>query len=136
MLALPGATFLYQGEELGLPEVTDLPPEALTDPIVAATGDPGKGRDGCRVPLPWAGEHAPFGFSDAPAHRVWLPQPPSFARHSVQRQRDDGESSWHFYREALHLRRSLAPLRDPALSWLSAPHHTWSSAGGQASCAR
>ncbi|MFG2826146.1 alpha-amylase family glycosyl hydrolase [Streptomyces sp. NPDC048434] len=124
MLALPGSAYLYQGEELGLPEVTDLPPHALTDPLVAATGDPAKGRDGCRVPLPWTGEQAPFGFSDTPVHQPWLPQPPWFAPYSVQRQRRDSESSWHLYRDALHLRRSLTSLRDATLSWLPGPPDT------------
>ncbi|WP_455356664.1 glycoside hydrolase family 13 protein [Streptomyces sp. SYSU K217416] len=118
MLALPGSAYLYQGEELGLPEVTDLPPEALTDPIVAATGDPARGRDGCRIPLPWTGDQAPFGFSDAPPDRPWLPQPHWFARYSMQRQRGDSGSSWHLYRDALQLRRSLTSLRDHTLSWL------------------
>ena len=61
MLALPGAAFIYNGEELGLPNV-DLPDEALQDPVWERSGHTRRGRDGCRVPLPWAG--------DAPAVRV------------------------------------------------------------------
>ncbi|MFI1166095.1 alpha-amylase family glycosyl hydrolase [Streptomyces sp. NPDC020801] len=121
MLALPGSAYLYQGEELGLPEVTDLPPHVLTDPIVTATGDPQRGRDGCRVPLPWSGTQAPFGFSGAAGADTWLPQPDWFAAYSVESRRRDGSSSWHLYREALQLRRSLAPLRDPELRWLAGP---------------
>jgi alpha-glucosidase len=117
MLALPGSAYLYQGEELGLPEVTDLPVQALGDPIVAGTGRPEAGRDGCRVPLPWSGALPPFGFSDAAADRVWLPQPAWFAAHSVQLLRSDGDSIWHLYRDALQLRRQLAPLRGPSLRW-------------------
>ena len=118
MLALPGSAYLYQGEEMGLPEVTDLPTEALGDPIVAGTGRPEAGRDGCRVPLPWSGALPPFGFSDAAADRLWLPQPEWFAAHSVQLLRSDGDSIWHVYRDALQLRRALAPLRGSSLRWL------------------
>ena len=118
MLALPGGAYLYQGEELGLPEVTDLPARALGDPIVAGTGRPEAGRDGCRVPLPWSGALPPFGFSDAAAEKLWLPQPDWFAAHSVQLLRSDGDSIWHLYRDALQLRRGLAPLRGTSLRWL------------------
>ncbi|MEU7434078.1 glycoside hydrolase family 13 protein [Streptomyces sioyaensis] len=136
MLALPGSAYLYQGEELGLPEVTDLPPEVLTDPIVAATGQPHRGRDGCRVPLPWSGAEAPFGFSDAPPQRSWLPQPDWFDRYAVQRLRGDGGSSWHLYRDALQLRRSLAPLHAPELHWLPSPPEVVAFArGGKFVCA-
>jgi alpha-glucosidase len=124
LLALPGSTYLYQGEELGLPEVTDLPAEVLGDPIVAGTGRPEGGRDGCRVPLPWSGTKPPFGFSEAVAEDLWLPQPHWFAAHCVQRLRDDGTSVWHMYRDALQLRRSLAPLRGPSLEWLQADAET------------
>lgn len=119
MLALPGSAYLYQGEELGLPEVTDLPLDALTDPIVAATGRPAGGRDGCRVPLPWSGVKPPFGFTDADTDLNWLPQPDWFDRHTVQLLRAKGESCWHTYRDALHLRRTLPALRDPSLRWLA-----------------
>ncbi|MFI1161841.1 glycoside hydrolase family 13 protein [Streptomyces sioyaensis] len=136
MLALPGSAYLYQGEELGLPEVTDLPPEVLTDPIVTATGEPDRGRDGCRVPLPWSGTQAPFGFSDAPPERSWLPQPGWFARYTVQRLRGDGGSCWHLYRDALQLRRSLSPLHDPGLHWLPSPPEVVAFArGGKFVCA-
>ena len=63
MLALPGSAYLYQGEELGLPEVTDLPEHVLTDPMFHRTGGARRGRDGCRVPLPWTAAHDSFGFS-------------------------------------------------------------------------
>ena len=123
MLALPGSVYLYQGEELGLPEVTDLPAEVLGDPIVAGTGRPEGGRDGCRVPLPWSGTAPPFGFAEAAA-RPWLPQPDWFAAHTVQLLRSDGDSVWHVYRDALQLRRSLAPLRGSSLQWLQASAET------------
>lgn len=130
MLALPGSAYLYQGEELGLPEVTDLPRHVLTDPIVAGTGRPEGGRDGCRVPLPWSGEKAPFGFSSTSPDQTWLPQPDWFHRFSVQRLRGDGASSWHTYRDALQLRRSLSPLRDPELRWLDRTAETVSFVRG------
>jgi alpha-glucosidase len=118
LLALPGSVYLYQGEELGLPEVVDLPADVLADPIVAGTGRPEAGRDGCRVPLPWSGTAPPFGFSTASPDDLWLPQPQWFADHSVHRLRGDEGSVWHMYREALHLRRTLSVLREPHLRWL------------------
>jgi alpha-glucosidase len=80
MLALPGSAYLYQGEELGLPEVADLSPDVLQDPIWERTGHTLKGRDGCRVPLPWTREGSSFGFGDAGA---WLPQPGWFGEYSA-----------------------------------------------------
>ena len=77
-LALPGSAYLYQGEELGLPEVEDLPEEALQDPTWERSGRTVRGRDGCRVPLPWDGDRPPFGFSDDGV-QPWLPQPPAWA---------------------------------------------------------
>ncbi|MDQ1725525.1 MAG: alpha-glucosidase, partial [Frankiaceae bacterium] len=76
MLALPGSAYIYQGEELGLPQVDDLPDEKLQDPVFKRTGGAMRGRDGCRVPLPWSGEHPPFGFSPD-GTEPWLPQPES-----------------------------------------------------------
>ena len=67
MLALPGAAFIYNGEELGLPNV-DLPDEALQDPVWQRSGHARRGRDGCRVPMPWQGDAPPFGFSGSPRH--------------------------------------------------------------------
>ncbi|MYT30315.1 MULTISPECIES: glycoside hydrolase family 13 protein [unclassified Streptomyces] len=122
MLALPGAAYVYQGEELGLPEVDDLPDEVLTDPIFHRTGSRQHVRDGCRVPLPWSGEAAPYGFSTGEAARTWLPQPVAFAGHTAERAVADTGSFWHLYREALQLRRGLPQLGDGTLRWLeSAP---------------
>ncbi|MEB8336049.1 glycoside hydrolase family 13 protein [Streptomyces endophyticus] len=117
MLALPGASYLYQGEELGLPEVTDLPDELITDPVFHRTGSRYRIRDGCRIPLPWTGEAAPFGFSGEPAE-TWLPQPEWFAEHTAERAQSDTGSFWHLYRDALHLRRTLAQLGEGPLRWL------------------
>jgi alpha-glucosidase len=103
-LALPGSTYLYQGEELGLPEVADLPPEALQDPTWIRSERTQKGRDGCRVPLPWTSTGPSLGFGPGPAH---LPQPPAFAELSVERQQADETSTLAFYRRALAERRRL-----------------------------
>lgn len=105
-LALPGSSYLYQGEELGLPEVTDLPVEALTDYIWFSSGGRERGRDGCRVPLPWSGDHTPFGFSDTDS--TWLPVPEWFGEFTVERQQFDPNSTLLLYRRALHLRRQFA----------------------------
>jgi alpha-glucosidase len=116
MLALPGSAYLYQGEELGLPEVVDLPHEALQDPIWARTGGAVRGRDGCRVPLPWVGEGPSFGFG---AGGAWLPQPPWFGALSVQAQDGDPHSTLSLYRAALALRRTLQTT-DTTVTWVEA----------------
>ncbi|MCD5310176.1 glycoside hydrolase family 13 protein [Kineosporia babensis] len=106
-LALPGGVYLYQGEELGLPEVEDLPEELLQDPTWERSGHTDRGRDGCRVPLPWQREGVSLGFGDAAG---WLPQPASFAGLSVEAQDGDPDSMLTLYREALRLRRELPQL--------------------------
>ncbi|MFE0626545.1 alpha-amylase family glycosyl hydrolase [Streptomyces sp. NPDC058864] len=122
MLALPGAAYVYQGEELGLPEVVDLPDEVLTDPIFRRTGSRRFVRDGCRVPLPWSGHASPFGFTaGGGTARPWLPQPAWFAEHSADRALLDTGSFWHLYREALGLRSRLPQLGEGTLRWLEAP---------------
>jgi alpha-glucosidase len=118
-LALPGGAYLYQGEELGLPEVEDLPLEALQDPTWERSGHTARGRDGCRVPLPWAGEHPPFGFSPDGV-RPWLPQPGAWRALTVEAQRADPSSMLSLYRTALRLRRTMPSLRDAPLSWQDA----------------
>ncbi|HSK96238.1 MAG TPA: glycoside hydrolase family 13 protein [Euzebyales bacterium] len=125
MLALPGSVYLYQGEELGLPEVEDLPDDALTDPTWERTGRTVRGRDGCRVPLPWSGTAPPFGFSvDGSAGAgaaPWLPQPPHWRAHTVTALDADPDSILNLYRAALRLRRELPALGDGTLQWLDAP---------------
>jgi alpha-glucosidase len=103
MLALPGSAYLYQGEELGLPEV-DLPIDVRKDPEFIRSGGKNPGRDGCRVPLPWSGTAPPFGFTRAST--AWLPAPPSWASLTVEAQLADPDSTLSFYRQALALRRS------------------------------
>ncbi|QRX91913.1 MULTISPECIES: glycoside hydrolase family 13 protein [Streptomyces] len=133
MLALPGSAYLYQGEELGLPEVTDLPAEVRQDPAFfrgrlggdgqAADGCSGASgqdgfRDGCRVPLPWSGELPPYGFGPGGS---WLPQPGDWGRLSVAAQAGDPSSTLELYREALELRRRLPGLGDGEMTWQPAP---------------
>ncbi|MFJ5997037.1 glycoside hydrolase family 13 protein [Streptomyces sp. NPDC092370] len=112
MLALPGSAYVYQGEELGLPEVPDLPTEVLQDPIWEQTGHVRKGRDGCRVPLPWTTAGPSYGFGPGGA---WLPQPAGFAAHAVQAQDGVEGSTLELYRTALRLRRKL--LDGEELTW-------------------
>jgi alpha-glucosidase len=104
-LALPGAVYLYQGEELGLPEVQDLPDEARRDPIWSRSGGAEYGRDGSRVPMPWTTDAGSFGFSPAGAAAPWLPQPDWFAQFAVAAQERDAGSMLGFYRRALAVRR-------------------------------
>jgi alpha-glucosidase len=96
LLALPGSAYVYQGEELGLPEVTDLPDEARQDPTFRRTGGAVLGRDGCRVPIPWSAASV-----KAPS---WLPQPAGWANYSVESQGGDPGSFLSMYRAALRLR--------------------------------
>ncbi|MFD6184463.1 glycoside hydrolase family 13 protein [Streptomyces goshikiensis] len=121
MLALPGSAYVYQGEELGLPEVTDLPDGVRQDPAFHRTAGQDGLRDGCRIPLPWSGTEAPYGFGDGGS---WLPQPAGWAGLSVEAQTGDPHSTLELYRAALELRRALPGLGSPdagPLGWLSAP---------------
>jgi len=119
MLALPGSAYVYQGEELGLPEVEDLPLEALQDPIWVRSGHKRRGRDGCRVPLPWSPDGPALGFGEG---APWLPQPAAWRDLAVSAQRDDPASMLTLYRSALARRRELPELHAEGLSWVdSAP---------------
>ncbi len=115
LLALPGAAYLYNGEELGLDEV-DLPDEVRQDPSFLRTGGQQKGRDGARVPLPWSGDEPPFGFSP-PGTRTWLPQPPEWRDRTVARQQQDPASMLTLYQSALRLRRAEPALGTGTLRW-------------------
>ena len=106
MLALPGSAYVYQGEELGLPEVLDLPEELLQDPTWERSGHTDRGRDGCRVPIPWNTAGPSFGFGDAPG---WLPQPADWGAKSVAAQTGVNGSTLELYRAALRLRRTHRP---------------------------
>jgi alpha-glucosidase len=115
MLALPGSAYLYQGEELGLPEHTTLPDEAREDPTFTRSGTAARGRDGCRVPLPWQSDAPACGFS--PTGRSWLPQPPYWPEYALDAERGVPGSTYELYRRALALRRELG-LGRGSLSWL------------------
>ncbi|RZU66111.1 alpha-glucosidase [Microterricola gilva] len=114
-LALPGSAYIYQGEELGLPEVTELPDAARQDPTFFRTGGEQYGRDGCRVPIPWEADAPGYGFG--PNAAAWLPQPPIWARLARDRQNRDQGSTLTLYRQAIALRRAQG-LGSGTLSWL------------------
>nr|WP_276206376.1 glycoside hydrolase family 13 protein [Thermoactinospora rubra] len=120
MLALPGSAYLYQGEELGLPEVKDIPDHARQDPVFFQSKGRLPGRDGCRVPLPWTSTGASLGFSPDGV-RPWLPQPKVFAELSAERQSGDPDSTLEFYRRALACGRELLKSLPYTLEWLDSP---------------
>jgi alpha-glucosidase len=116
MLALPGVAYLYAGEELGLPEV-DVPPESMRDVQRYQSGGKKASRDGARVPIPWAGDHPPYGFCpDGVA--TWLPQPDGWEGLSVAAQTGKAESTLELYRAALLLRREEVAFRSAKCEWL------------------
>jgi alpha-glucosidase len=117
-MALPGSMYVYQGEELGLPEVEDIPPERRQDPMWLRSGGVDPGRDGCRIPIPWSGEQPPYGFSPNGHARTWLEQPGDWAALTVEAESDDAASMLSLYRAGLRLRRQ-APWGDGAFRWLS-----------------
>ncbi len=114
LLALPGSVYLYQGEELGLPEVWDLPPEVLDDPVWNNSGHRLKGRDGCRVPIPWSESGPSFGFGNG---EPWLPQPAIFGELSVDAQTGNGDSTLELYRSAIAIRAARL-VDDEELDWV------------------
>lgn len=116
-LALPGLVYLYNGEELGLPNVS-LPAEVLTDPR-ARDGDVAGARDGARVPLPWEGATPPLGFSSN--LRTWLPIPDEWAGLTMEAQLEDPASMLSLYREAIELRREHPALSGAEVHWYGAP---------------
>ncbi len=113
MLGLPGSAYLYQGEELGLHEVAEIPDAQRQDPTFFRSPGVDAGRDGCRVPLPWTAEGGSYGFGDGGAH---LPQPAWFADHAASVQEGAGGSTLSLYREALELRRALQT--EERLEWI------------------
>ncbi|QWL27461.1 glycoside hydrolase family 13 protein [Rathayibacter toxicus] len=115
MLALPGSAYIYQGEELGLPEAINLPDSARQDPTWFRTNGERYGRDGCRVPLPWEADAAGYGFS--PSGASWLPQPEEWARFARDRQRGVTGSTLELYRSLLAARRAHE-LGSGWLEWL------------------
>jgi len=117
-LALPGCAYVYQGEELGLWEVEDLPPELRQDPTLRQSGGADLGRDGCRVPLPWEADAPGFGFGPDEGAAPWLPQPPAWKTRAADVQDGDPESMLELYRAALRLRKTEDSLRGSDLTWL------------------
>ncbi len=111
-LALPGCTYIYQGEELGLHEVLDIPEDQIQDPQYLRNHKVDKGRDGCRVPLPWTRTGSSFGFGSNGAH---LPQPAWFGQNSVEAESDDPTSPLEIFRTALVLRKKL--IAPEELTW-------------------
>jgi alpha-glucosidase len=116
MLALPGSSYLYQGEELGLPEVINLPDSARQDPSFFRTAGETYGRDGCRVPLPWEAGAPSTGFG--PSDASWLPQPANWSDYARDVQQGVPGSTLELYRELLALREQHA-LGEGAIEWLA-----------------
>ncbi|MEJ7799157.1 MAG: alpha-amylase family glycosyl hydrolase [Ilumatobacter sp.] len=120
LMALPGSLYLYQGEELGLPDAWDLPPEVLDDPVWENSGHQQKGRDGCRVPIPWTTDGPSLGFG---ASAGWLPQPDIYGPLSVEAQKGQDGSTLEMYRAGLVLRDEHF-VSDEAFEWIEVPGDT------------
>ena len=128
--ALPGSLYIYQGDELGLDEV-EVPIAEIQDPMHDRSGGTDPGRDGCRVPLPWSGAAAPFGFSpDGSTGRPWLTQPAHWAGLTVEAEAADPDSMLNLYRTALRIRHEEPDLGDGPLTWWSSPPDTLAFARG------
>lgn len=129
MFALPGSAYIYQGEELGLPEAIELPDEARQDPTWFRTNGERYGRDGCRVPIPWEAGAPAFGFSATGAS--WLPQPAEWRALARDVQRDDPASTLSLYRDLLRLRREES-LASGDLEWVDGwPTHVLAFRNGR-----
>ncbi len=115
MLGLPGSSYIYQGEELGLPEHVELPDDARQDPTWLRTDGERYGRDGCRVPLPWTASEPAFGFSRT--GRTWLPQPREWAELARDVQEGKEGSTLQMYTSALAHRRTYG-LGSGTLEWV------------------
>ncbi len=125
LFGLPGTSFTYQGQELGLEEV-EVPDEARQDPIFIHSDGARKGRDGCRVPIPWTTEPPTFGFT---AGEPWLPQPAGWGALSVEAQDGDPSSMLSLYRSAMQLRP-----RGDAFTWHESPQGTMIFDRGELTC--
>ncbi|HZQ81557.1 MAG TPA: glycoside hydrolase family 13 protein [Gaiellaceae bacterium] len=130
-MALPGSMYVYQGEELGLPEVEDIPAERRRDPMWIRSGGVDPGRDGCRVPLPWSGDKPPFGFSGPDAAPPWLDPPGNWGSLTVAAQTEDPASMLSLYRTGLRLRRSAPWGRDAELRFVDAGENVLAFARGE-----
>ncbi|GAA1854986.1 glycoside hydrolase family 13 protein [Myceligenerans crystallogenes] len=118
--ALPGSLYVYQGDELGLPEA-DVPRGAIQDPMHFRSGGVDPGRDGCRVPLPWAASGPSCGFGPDDGAAPWLPQPDGWSAYAADRQAADPASMLTLYRTMIAARRAEPGLRDDAFAWLALP---------------
>jgi alpha-glucosidase len=118
LLALPGAVFLYNGQELGLANV-ELPDEALQDPTWERSGHTVRGRDGCRIPIPWSGDTPPFGFSTS--QDTWLPMPQEWAALTVEKQLGEPDSTLSFFQRAIEIRHNRPEFAGQQFEWLDAP---------------
>ena len=114
-LALPGGAYLYQGEELGLPDHTTMPDEARQDPTWERSEHTEAGRDGCRVPMPWVKDAPSFGFG--PSEATWLPQPEVYGDLAVDQQDGVAGSTLEFYRRMLR-ERHARELGSGSLTWV------------------
>ncbi len=119
MLGLPGAAYLYQGEELGLPDSTDMPDRYRQDPAFLRSGGTELGRDGCRVPMPWVKDAEAFGFGTGAQGEPWLPQPEVYGDYAVDQQEGVAGSTLELYRALLTARRTHG-LGSRDLRWLEA----------------
>ncbi|WP_329216574.1 glycoside hydrolase family 13 protein [Streptomyces sp. NBC_01485] len=132
MLALPGSAYVYQGEELGLPDVVDLPDEVRQDPAYFRGAGQDGFRDGCRVPIPWTREGSSYGFGDGGS---WLPQPSVWGELSVEAQEGAAGSTLELYRSALAVRRSDPDLgAGDSVEWLKAPEGVLAFRRGEFVC--
>jgi alpha-glucosidase len=118
VFGLPGSTYVFAGQELGLPDGV-IPDESRQDPIYFRSQGTQKGRDGARVPLPWNGDSAPFGFTSA---TPWLPMQNSWKELTVDKQSADPKSSLNLYRNALNLRAEHL-VNNGNIEWIESPVH-------------
>ncbi|MFC9910926.1 glycoside hydrolase family 13 protein [Streptomyces sp. NPDC127197] len=132
MLALPGSAYIYQGEELGLPDVVDLPDEVRQDPAYFRGAGQDGFRDGCRVPIPWTRTGSSYGFGSGGS---WLPQPDGWGELSVEAQQGVPASTLELYRTALAVRRAQSDLgAGDSVEWLKAPEGVLAFRRGEFVC--
>lgn len=115
MLSLPGSAYLYQGEELGLPEAVDIPDAMRQDPTFWRTNGEAYGRDGCRVPIPWTADAPAYGFG--PSANTWLPQPTEYRQYARDIQEGVDGSTLELYKSLLRIRRDFG-LGSGTVEWL------------------
>ncbi|MES1246951.1 MAG: glycoside hydrolase family 13 protein [Actinomycetota bacterium] len=133
-MALPGSLYVYQGEELGLPEVEDIPDDRRRDPMWYRSNGADPGRDGCRTPMPWSGDRPTYGFSPAGAERSWLDQPEGWGPLTVEAQSADPGSMLTLYRAGLALRRGAPWGEADDVEWLPSPPSVLAFSRGPFTC--